>query len=212
MVKIYEKIFDKIIDDMKLKRYCERNNFTIDIENKNEKLLGISYYYAKQNNLKDYQARSFASELTAILTKRIYDTGVSLIYNETRLDNYLFKKYGECGNLKEFIEFMLKFYKSQKSWKFERVGKYLQFKVSNEEKDMFKSLPPKKLIDKFNWLLQNYDYKLKNFEYERKGKVDTVLSINIGTSQYDEFMKVKGVAKTRKFLNLLYYGYALNEY
>ena len=67
-----------------------------------------------------------------------------------------------------------------------------------------------KQIDKFNWLLKNYDYNIKESEFHRGIGVpsDKTFSINICTSQYECFMRVNGETKTQKFLNLLYYGYA----
>lgn len=205
------KIFDLKRTDEHIQNYCNRNFQKLDFTNPNEKLLGQSYYYARSRKLKDYQARSFASELTALITKKLYDTGVGLIYNEPRLDSYLSKQYDKSEDLGEFVESMIQFYRSMESWKYERVGKYMQFKVSDVEKEMFRSLPAPKQIDRFNWLLKHYNYRLKELNYIRRGDANTTFSINIATSQYDNLMRVVGKTKTQKFLNLLYYGYSLNE-
>lgn len=210
-MKNIKKIFKLNITDKNLEKYCKKNFQEIDTSNPQEYILGLSYYYAIKKGLKDYQARSFASELTAFLTEQIIDTNVALIYNEARLDSFLYNKFLKCPSISEFIEYMVNFYKSQFSWKYERVGKYMQFKISKEEKQMFQSLPAGKQVDRFNWLLKVYDYTVQNPFYIRKGEVNSVFSINLGTSQYEWLMAVEGNSKTEKFLNLLYYGYELNR-
>lgn len=205
----YNDLFKLNITDKNLEKFCAKYFQKIDVNNPNEKLLGLAYYYARQKHLKDYQARSFASELTAFLTNELYDTDVSLVYREEWLDSYLFKKMKQCDSLNNFINYMIKFYKSSKSWKYERVGKYLQFRITEREKEMFDMIPEKRQIDKFNWLLRNYDYTIENSEFNRGLGVPSnkIFGINICTSQYECFMSVAGETKTNKFLNLLYYGY-----
>ena len=205
------------ISDKNLEQYCRKYFQKIDVKNPNEKILGLSYYYArKKKKLKDYQSRSFASELTAFLTGEIIDTNVSLVYREEWLDTHLYSKYEECDNLSDFIEYMIKFYKSSTSWKYERVGKHFQVRVTQKEKEMLNMIPAKKQVDKFNWLLKNYDYSLKEIELNRGNlPIDKTFSINLCTSQYECLMSVIGDTKTKKFLNILYYGYSrylhLNE-
>ena len=201
-------IFKLNINDEQLEDYCKKHFQEINANKKEEKLLGFAYFYARSRKLKDYQSRSFASELTCFLTNKIIDTDVSLIYNEAKLDSYLYDKYLKCNNLNKFIDYMIDFYKSSKSWKYERVGKYMQFKVTSQEKEMFYDLPANKHIDKFNLLLSHYDNDLPALELKRIGlPADTTFSINLATSQYEGLMSAAGDTKTDKFLNLLYYGY-----
>ena len=211
---IYDKIFNLKITDKNLERYCKTYFQKIDTDNPTEKILGLSYYYARKKcRLRDYQAKSFASELTAILTNEIIDTDVSLIYREEWLDSYLLKKFDQCTSTSSFIDYMVKFYKSSKSWKYERVGKHFKVRITGKEMEMFESLPARKNIDKFNWLLLNYDYDIKVHDYNRVGlPPHESFGINLCTSQYENLMSVSGKTKTQKFLNLLYYGYSLNEF
>ena len=101
------------IKDKQLEDYCRKHFQEIDTNNPNEKLLGMAYYYARTKKLKDYQAKSFASELTAFLTGEVIDTNVSLIYREEWLDSYLYKKYLQCPDLSKFLDYLIKTYKGK---------------------------------------------------------------------------------------------------
>ena len=187
----------------------------LDLNNPNDKWLAVSYVYAINNKLAEYQARSFASELTLFITGELYDTDVYLVYREYELDSYLFKKFEEIqrnslnrrDTFLKLIKYMLDFYSSKDSWKYERVSKYLQFRCTKEEKEMYKDIPykPKQT---FLHLLETFDYTLTSLEYKRKGVgLDTTWSINLTPSEYYQFLKVLGETKTDKFLNLLYFYY-----
>ena len=188
----------------------------LDLSDENDKWLAVSYVYALNKGLREYQARSFASELTLFLTKKLYDTDVYFVYREEELDAHFYKEHIALSqkyfsNDKEFylqfIAYMIYFYKSEESWKYERVSKYLQFKVSSLEKEMYNSIPMKPK-QTFIHLLHIFDYDLKEFEYTRKSyDLDTTCSINLTPSEYYQFMQVLGSTKTDKFLNLLYFYY-----
>ncbi|MBP5424073.1 MAG: hypothetical protein J6Y78_16695, partial [Paludibacteraceae bacterium] len=68
---------------------------TINLDNEVDKWIVCSYTYALDNGLKDYQARSFASEFTLLKTGSIVNTDVNLIYREDWLDSFLCDKFKE---------------------------------------------------------------------------------------------------------------------
>ena len=190
----------------------------LDLNNPNDKWLAVTYVYAIRHKLREYQARSFASELTLFLTGQLYDTDVYLVYREAELDSHLFrvfdnikKEHNSKEAYLELIKYMLDFYQSDKSWKYERVSKYLQFRCTTEEKQMYKDIPmkPKQTL---LYLLKTFDYTLQELDYERRGQgLDTTWSINLTPSEYYQFLEVLGDTKTDKFLNLLYFYYLINE-
>lgn len=202
----------------KTKTFQTRLSRPLDLNNPDDKWLAVTYVYARRNKLREYQARSFASELTLFLTGRLYDTDVYLVYREYELDSHLFrvfekikKQYNGKEAYFELIKYMLDFYQSDKSWKYERVSKYLQFRCTKEEKQMYKDIPMKPK-QTFLHLLKTFDYTLQELDYERKGQgLDTSWSINLTPSEYYKFLEVLGDTKTDKFLNLLYFYYQNKE-
>ncbi len=102
---------------------------------------------------------------------------------------------------------MLKFYKSSDSWKYEHISKYLQFRLTEDERAMFYNIPIPKPKQKFLHLLDNFDYEVGGVEYKREGELSTYFAINLTPSEHSKFMTVAGGTKTDKFLNLLYFYY-----
>jgi hypothetical protein len=189
----------------------------LDMKNQEDKWIAVTYIYGLNNGLKEYQARSFASELTLFLTNKIYNTDVSFAYREDWIDSLFYNKFQELEEehkakdkdfWQEFIGFMIGFYKSNQSWKYERVSKYLQFRITEEERAMFDLIPRQKPKEKFIYLLEYFQYDLHEIEYRRRGvDLDRTFSINLTVGEYDRFMQVLGDTKTQKFLNLLYYWF-----
>lgn len=191
----------------------------LDLNNADDKWLAVAYVYAKQQGLKEYQCRSFASELTLFITNQLYMTDVDLIYREHSLDSFLNKKFIEmqkaADNEQElwfdFIKYLVGFYKSDYSWKYERVNKFMKFTCSIKEKQMFNDLPAVKPKQKFLLLLKYFDYSLKELDYERvSADYDEAYSINLTLGEYERFMSAAGESKAEKFRNLLYYYYKSN--
>ena len=215
----YEDLLENINDDYfkKQTKILEQNTGRLNLYDPNDKWIAVTYTFAKKNGLKEYQARSFASELTLFLTEKIYDTNVNLVYREDWLDSYLYTKFEEISKNYEFldktfwitfIEYLLEFYSTSASWKYERVSKFLQFRVTKEEKEIFDEIPKPKPKQRFIYLLENFDYSLKEMEFKRVGyDLSENWSINLSVSEYEKFMSVTGESKTGKFLNLLYYWY-----
>ena len=196
----------------------QENVGKLDMKNSGDKWLAVTYIYGLNNQLKDYQARSFASELTLFLTNKIYNTDVGFVYREDWIDSYFYERFEKLNEKyenrdkvfwKEFIDYMLKFYKSNFSWKYQRVSKYLQFRITETEKAMFNEIPKSKPKEKFTYLLEYYPYNLKELDISRdQGDLDRTFSINLTVGEYERFMQVLGDTKTQKFLNLLYYWHS----
>ncbi|MBQ6350373.1 MAG: hypothetical protein IJI42_05530 [Methanobrevibacter sp.] len=191
----------------KNKRELEQYTTLLDWNDIDDNWLLVTYTYAKNNGLTGYKARSFASELTLFLTGQIYNTAVELYYDEARLDSHLYKKFNEIGNIYKFINYLVDFYNGSESWYYEHIRKYLQFRLTEEEKEMFYNIPISKPKQKFLHLLKNFDYTLKGVEHSRSGELSTYFAINLTSSEHQKFLSVAGDTKTDKFLNLLYYYY-----
>ena len=191
----------------KNKRELEPLTKKLDLNNPDDKWLLVTYTYAKNNGLTGYKARSFASELTLFLTGKIYDVGVNLYYDEARLDSHLYKKFNEIKSIDKFINYLVDFYNGSESWYYEHIRNYLQFRLTEEEKQMFYDIPISKPKQKFLYLLKGFDYNCNGVEYERNGELSTYFAINLTSSEHQKFLSVAGDTKTDKFLNLLYYYY-----
>lgn len=186
---------------------------TVDISNDTDKWLVCSYIYALNQGLKDYQARSFASEFTLFKTGIIKHTDTNLIYREDWLDSYLCDKFCEilddCDGEKDdlfwarFLGFMSAFYRSAHSWHYERIKHQVNVKMSEAEYDDFMGVRGEKKIDKFVTLLTHYDSE-REFELERKGRAETQLTFKMGESAYDLFMSVPADSKSGRFFTILY--------
>lgn len=198
-----------------------KNFQKLDLSDYADKWLAVSYIYAINKGLADYQARSFASELTLFITNKIYNTDVEFVYREDWIDSHLYDKFEEIkskhDNIKskefwnDFIDYMLHFYGSSMSWKYERVSKYLQFRITEYEKKMFALIPKSKPKEKFIFIMEYFPPELEDFEFERRhGDLDKTFSINLTRGEYDRFMQLEGDTKTQKFLNMLYF-WAENE-
>lgn len=206
---------DNTMIEKRTKAFQTKLQNKLDLNNADDKWLAVSYLFALDNGLKDYKARSFASELTLLLTNKLYDTDVSLQYNETKLDKHFNDKWEEIRKnvnaeneaWQHLIIYMLNFYKSEHSWKYERVTKNLKFKVTSEEREMFYNLPAAKPKQKFINLLLDFDYGLKGLQYERRGSDDSSYGVNLTIGEYERFMSVIGNSKSEKFRNLLYFYY-----
>lgn len=191
-----------------------------DLSDEVDRWLICSYIYALNNQLKDYQARSFASEFTLLKTGSIRNCNVDIFYREDWLDSYLCDKYkeilAECDSEKDdlfwarLLGFMTAFYKSTESWHYERVKHQVNVKMSKQEYDLFLSVEGEKKIDKFTTLLTSFD-KDAGTDFERLGSADTQLTFKIGESAYDLFMSVPADSKSGRFFTLLYSFFALNE-
>lgn len=215
----YEDLIDNTNNTFLKKHtnHLQISNRHLDLNNPIEKWLAITYVYARFKGLEDYKARSFASELTLFITGEMFDTEVSLIYREEWLDSHIYSIFEKLlskhnGQNKEFwlefIDYLIKFYKSSDSWKYERVSKFLQIRVTNEEKLIFDLIPQNKPKQKFIYLLKFFDYEVENFDFVRMGgPANNNWSVNLTVSEYATFMRVEGKTKTEKFLNLLYYWY-----
>lgn len=214
MMLKYEDLIKNIKEEKikKNKRELEQYTTILDLNDIADNWLIVTYTYAKENGLQSYQARSFASELTLFLTGKIYDVGVNLYYDEARLDSHLYKKFNEIGNIYKFINYLVDFYNGSESWYYEHIRKYLQFRLTEEEKKMFYDIPISKPKQKFIYLLKCYDYNNYNvLKFERAGELSTYFAINLTSSEYQKFLSVAGDTKTDKFLNLLYYYYQNKE-
>ena len=196
-----------------------RFGIKIDLSDKADEWLICAYIYALNNGLKEYQARSFASEFVLFKTGSIINTDVDFIYREDWLDSYLYDKFQEiladCDGEKDdlfwarFLGFLSAFYRSDKSWHYERVRHQLNVRVSREEYEMFEAVAGDKKIDKFVTLLQEYDSEL-DFDFERKGKIETQLTFKMGQSVYDLFLSVKAKSKSGRFFRVLYQYHSRN--
>ena len=216
----YEDLLENINEEYfkKQTKILEQNTGSLDLYDPNDKWIAVTYTFAKKKGLKEYQARSFASELTLFLTDKIYDTNVNLVYREDWLDSYLYNKFDEIKEhyeildknfWLEFIDYLLGFYSSSASWKYERVSKFLQFRVTKKEKEIFDKIPKPKPKQKFLYLLENFDYTIREMDFKRLGDdISETWSINLTVGEYEKFMTVTGDSKTNKFLNLLYYWYS----
>ena len=197
----------------------QRFGIKIDLSDKVDKWLICAYIYALNNGLKEYQARSFASEFVLFKTGSIINTDVDFIYREDWLDSYLYDKFQEiladCDGEKDdlfwarFLGFLSAFYHSDKSWHYERVRHQLNVRASREEYEMFEAVAGDKKIDKFVTLLQEYDSEL-DFDFERKGKIETQLTFKMGQSVYDLFLSVKAKSKSGRFFRVLYQYHSKN--
>ena len=184
-----------------------------DLSDEVDRWLVSAYTYALNQGLKDYQARSFASEFTLLKTGSIRNCNVDIFYREDWLDSYLCNKFKEmladCDGEKDdlfwarFIGFLSAFYRSTESWHYERVKHQVNVKLSREEYDLFLSVEGEKKIDKFVTLLTRYD-SLREFEFERKGRAETQLTFKIGESAYDLFMQIDADSKSARFFTILY--------
>lgn len=184
----------------------------LNLTDESQRWLAYSYIYAKENDLKEYQARSFASELTLFITGEMIQTDVDLIYREDWIDSHFYEKYQEiligCNGKQDdmfwgkFISYMMGFYTSPISWHYERVTHQINIKLSEYEYEMFMKVPAKKNIDKFIYLLQSYDPN-KSVEFERDESTRQVV-FKIGESVYELLMSVPAKKKSQKFLNCLY--------
>ena len=208
---IYEDMIGFLTDKEileKIKNYKE-----LDLSNKNQKWLASSYIYAKDNKLKDYQAKSFACEFTLFKTGEMFESDVSDIYREDEIDSHFCEKYkqflAEENNEKDDLfwaklkGYMIAFYKSTLSAKYERVRHQTNIKLSQYELKHFLLIPREKNIDKFIFLLENFDSE-KGVEFERVGKAESQLVFKYGESVYDLFMSIPAEKKSRKFLVCLY--------
>lgn len=172
-----------------------------------------SYAYAINKGLKDYQARSFASEFTLMKTGSIKETDTNLIYREDWLDSFICDRFKEI--LKEnndekddtfwnnFICFLTGFYMSSKSWHYERTKHQVNVKLSQQEYDMFLSVDADRNIDKFVVLLKSFN-KDGNLMFERKGKAEKQLVFKFGESINDCFMNIPMKTKSSRFFLALY--------
>jgi hypothetical protein len=191
-----------------------------DLSNEVDRWLVSAYVYALNQGLKDYQARSFASEFTLLKTGSIKNCNVDMFYREDWLDSYLCDKYKEiladCGGEKDdllwarVLGFMSAFYRSSQSWHYERVKHQVNVKLSKREYEMFMSVEGDKKIDKFHRLLTSFN-KDNLADFERIGSADTQLTFKMGESAYDLFMSVPANSKSGRFFALLYSFFALNE-
>ena len=185
----------------------------VDLTDINQKWLAVSYIYACNNGLKDYQAKSFASVFTLFVTGEMFPSEVEHIYREDWLDAYLLKKFDEiledCDDEKDdlfwarFKGFIIAFYKSDYCLHFERVRHQLNVRLSDEEYEMFQSVPAEKNIDKFIFLLREFD-KGEGTDFVRKGDISRQIVFKFGESAYDLLMSVPVERKTSKFLACLY--------
>ena len=185
----------------------------INLDNEVDKWIVCSYTYALDNGLKDYQARSFASELTLLKTGSIVNTDVNLIYREDWLDSFLCDKFKEIlkqnNNEKDdtfwnsFLNFLLRFYKSSQSWHYERVKHQVNVKLSQKEYDAFLSVDGEKNIEKFITLLKSFS-KDGKLQFERKGKAEKQVVFKYGESINDCFMNIPAKTKSSRFFIALY--------
>lgn len=192
----------------------------IDLSDDVDRWLVSAYIYALNQGLKDYQARSFASEFTLLKTGSIRNCNVDMFYREDWLDSYLCDKYkqilAECDGEKDdlfwarILGFMSAFYRSSQSWHYERVKHQVNVKLSKEEYGMFMQVEGEKKIDKFHTLLTSFN-KENVADFERIGNADTQLTFKMGESAYDLFMSVPADSKSARFFTLLYSFFALNE-
>lgn len=164
----------------------------------------LSYYYAKKEGLKEYQARSFATVLTAFLTNKVIHTGVEQVYKESDLDSFLYDKYKLMED-KAFVEYLLLFYKSRESWKYERKMYNVNFRLNQKEWDLLESVPVKRKHDKFLYLIDLWNERHSKYvNVEHSSPLSRVYYIRLSISEYEYFMQVAGDGKTDKFLNMLY--------
>lgn len=185
----------------------------IDLKNTVDKWLVCSYIYGLEKGLKDYQARSFASEFTLLKTGSIVNTDVNFIYREDWLDShfynksqdFLFENGNEMDDLywENLLGYMCDFYRSESAWHYERTKHQVNVKLSQKEYAMFLSVAGDKKVDKFITLLKRYDAR-KEFEFERKGRAETQLTFKMGESLYDLFMNVPATSKSARFFKALY--------
>lgn len=194
------RISEKELQDFTNKYFMK----DLDVHSYIEHWCALGYYYAIKKGLKEYQARSFSTVLTAFLTNKVIHTGVEQVYNESNLDSFLYEKYNLMSN-KEFVEYLLLFYKSRESWRFERKMYSLNFRLNKEEWELLENVPVRKKHDKFLYLIDlwNINHK-KNIMVEHSAPLEKVYYIRLSISEYEYFMQVDGDGKTDKFLNVLY--------
>ena len=207
---IYEDLIGVMTDEQIQNQMIWFDNFKI--QNTNQKWLACAYIYAKNNKLKEYQARSFASELTLFLTGEMFNTDSDIIYKEDWLDSHLCKKYKEIladmDNEKDdlfwarFIAYLRCFYAHPLSWKYERVTHQINIKVSDYEYEKFIEVDEEKNIDKFIKILTSYD-PAESVDFVRDETTRQIV-FKVGESVYDLFMTVPYRKKSQKFCACLY--------
>ena len=207
---IYEDLIGVMTDEQILEKV--ENFREIDLSDKSHKWLAVTYIYAIAKKLKEYQARSFASELTLFITGEMFDAGVSHIYREEWLDSHLCRKYKELlveqGYVKDssfwtkFIGYMLDFYNSADSWHYERTTHQINIRLSDYEYEKFLEVPQEKNIDKFVYLLTEFNAK-DPVEWGSGAKSKQIV-FKTGESVYLLFMSVPAGKKSEKFLACLY--------
>ena len=211
----FEDLTDGITDEELEKQAITLKDYGIPINLNDEidKWIVCSYAYAINKGLKDYQARSFASEFTLMKTGSIKQTDTNLIYREDWLDSFICDRFKEIlkDNNDEkddifwnnFLSFLTGFYRSSQSWHYERTKHQVNVKLSQQEYDMFLSVDGKKNIDKFITLLKNFSTK-EQLEFERIGKPQKQLVFKFGESINDCFMNIPMKTKSSRFFLALY--------
>lgn len=207
--------YDDLIkeDTTKVINFCKEYFVDLNFSEKENYWFALSYYYARDKGLAEFQSRSFASELTLFLTGKLHNSTVEHIYKEEMIDNHFFEKFEELIKKYprqskefwiEFIEYMIYFYSSDLSLKYERAIKPIYLKLSDFELESFREIPMKKDIDKLNFLLNNYSDN-PNFSYERVGDLNNEIRFTVTESVYQKFMNIPIETKTGRFLTMLYF-------
>jgi hypothetical protein len=201
------------VEKQTVANFCKKEFRQLDLNNPIENWLATAYYYARHNNLTDYQARSFASELTLFITGKMINTDVELIYKESLIDNHFYKifgvfktRYGEDSTVlwDKFIEYMINFYSSKESWRYERKTKPFLLKLTENETKLLDEMNFKTLHDIIVFLLENYDGKTV-VDYKRDFPASSTTKTILSESEYSELMRVPVKTKTGKFCNILYF-------
>jgi len=204
--------FDLIqIPDLQKYMHDNCSDLKLDWEEDEDIFLARCYYFARESEgLKDYQARSFSSELTLFYFNKIISTNVELVYREDLLDSYFKDLYQVLfftnGTWDIFIEKMLEFYKSTKSWDFEKSNKNILVRLSQDEIDFLDGLGCRDFHQLTSHLLKSYDFDFEDSCIPSdRGAAVVSKGVFLTQSEYDCFMSIPLKSKTDKFLQLLYY-------
>ena len=209
----FNKLMGEFVPLEKLVQTAKKYNFRTE----NNYVLNF-FYLGLKNGLSEYQAKSFASEMTLFLTGELVPTGTEFIYLEYKVDTHCQLIYEQLLQMYKvqsdefwirFRDYLLNFYKSVESWNFERGNFQLNMNLTDKELSLLKSLGCKSYRFAVRELLVNYDYDLQeSFIPADRGTAGNITTAYIGVSENQLLMKVPHKDTTKKFLQIFYYYFS----
>ena len=159
-------------------------------------------------------AETLAKELEGLSNEGLHEFFM-FFYKMNHMNGYMItnEKFEEflkvCDNEKDdlfwamFKGYMVSFYKSDYCTHYERIRHQLNLRLSDFEYEKFLSVPADRNIEKFIFLLRNFDAD-GDLDYVREGKTSRKITFKYGESVYDLLMRVPAEKKSQKFLLCLY--------